>query len=365
MTEADPEKTRDSGSIPEKNAGATGSVAASGPEDLPTLSLSPGPASASSSEPLPGRTPAGTTLAGRYVLGEKLGEGGMGTVYRAEQIHPVRRSVAVKLVRPGMDSEQVITRFTAERQALAMMDHPNIAKVLDAGTGPLGQPFFVMELVDGVPLTSYCDARRLSVRNRLELFVTICEAVQHAHQKGGIHRDLKPSNILVAELDGRAMPKVIDFGLAKALEAGTLSDVSVESVFGSIAGTPLYMAPEQTDPGGKGVDTRTDIYALGVVFHELLTGSTPLTREEIRRAAEPVVSRRKVRPPAQGLGGGGEPRGGLPGGGRRWDFLAGERRALRTPQGRADRRVHGGHASGRGAGCRQRARHEAAAGHDE
>jgi eukaryotic-like serine/threonine-protein kinase len=224
-------------------------------------------------------------LAGRYRLGKRLGEGGMGTVYRAEQVSPVKRPVAVKLVKLGMDSSQVIARFEAERQALAMMDHPNIARVLDAGTTAAGRPFFVMELVEGVPLTAYCDDRRLTVRGRLGLFVAVCQAVQHAHQKGVIHRDLKPSNILVTEVDGRPVPKVIDFGLAKALRSGSLADLSVDTGFGSMLGTPMYMAPEQADLGAADVDTRADVYALGVVLYELMTGSTPLTRETIQRAA--------------------------------------------------------------------------------
>ena len=231
-------------------------------------------------------------LAGRYALGEVLGEGGMGTVYRAQQVHPVKRSVAVKLIKSGMDSARVVARFEAERQALALMDHPHIAKVFDAGTTDRGQPFFVMELVNGVPLTAYCDENRLTVRQRLDLFVHVCQAVQHAHQKGIMHRDIKPSNILVVEVDGKPMPKVIDFGLAKALLAGAIPDASLETAFGSVLGTPLYMAPEQADTGTVDVDTRADIYSLGVILYELLVGSTPVTRDTLKNAAIGEMLRR-------------------------------------------------------------------------
>ena len=183
-------------------------------------------------------------LAGRYKLLEPIGEGGMGTVWMAEQTEPVRRLVAVKLIKPGMDSRQVLARFEAERQALALMDHPNIAKVLDAGATPDGRPFFVMELVKGVPITEYCDEHRLTPRQRLELFVPVCQAVQHAHQKGIIHRDLKPSNVLVAQYDGRPVPKVIDFGVAKAT-GQQLTEQTLHTGFGAVVGTPEYMSPEQ------------------------------------------------------------------------------------------------------------------------
>jgi hypothetical protein len=231
------------------------------------------------------REPAGTVLADRYVLGPAIGEGGMGTVYRAEQVRPVRRPVAVKLIRPGMDSRTVLLRFEAERQALAVMDHPNIAKVLDAGTTPDGRPFFAMELVNGTPLTDYCDARRLPVAGRLELFRRVCEAVQHAHQKGVIHRDLKPGNILVEEHPGGPVPKVIDFGLAKAVGGTLLTDATLVTAPGGVAGTPLYMAPEQAGPDARDIDTRADVYALGAILYELLTGSTPIQRDTLRRAA--------------------------------------------------------------------------------
>jgi tetratricopeptide (TPR) repeat protein len=211
---------------------------------------------------------------GRYRIVAPIGEGGMGTVYRAEQTHPIRRTVALKLIKPGMDSRQVIARFEAERQALAMMDHVNIARVLDAGATEAGRPYFVMELVEGVRITSYCDDKGLGVRQRLELFVQVCQAVQHAHQKGIIHRDIKPSNVLVAELDGRPVPKVIDFGVAKATQ-GRLTEQTLTTRLPQWLGTPQYMSPEQAD-GTADVDTRADVYGLGVLLYELLTGLTPL-----------------------------------------------------------------------------------------
>ncbi len=200
----------------------------------------------------------GTMMAGRYKLIEPIGEGGMGSVWLAEQKEPVRRKVAVKLVKAGMDSKQVLSRFEAERQALAMMDHPNIAKVFDGGMTELGRPFFVMEFVKGVPLTEYCNQARLSLKDRLNLFVPVCQAVQHAHQKGIIHRDLKPSNILICLYDGNPVPKVIDFGLAKAMHQ-SLTDYSLHTAIGMMVGTPLYMSPEQAEHNNLDVDTRTDI----------------------------------------------------------------------------------------------------------
>ena len=223
-------------------------------------------------------------VVGRYKLVEPLGEGGMGSVFMAQQSEPVRRLVAVKLIRPGMDSRQILARFEAERQALALMDHPNIAKVLDAGTTATGQPYFAMELVKGTPITQYADDHRLSIRERLELFVPVCRAVQHAHQKGIIHRDIKPSNVLVARYDAQPVPKVIDFGVAKAI-GQPLTDRTLVTNFGAVVGTPEYMAPEQAEVNQADVDTRCDVYALGVLLYQLLTGTTPLTRERMGQAA--------------------------------------------------------------------------------
>jgi serine/threonine protein kinase len=236
-------------------------------------------------------------IAGRYALLDELGEGGMGTVYLAEQTAPVRRQVALKLIKVGMDSRAVLARFEAERQALALMDHPNIARVYDGGTTQAGQPFFVMELVRGVPITDYCDQQRLPVRARLELFVSVCQAVQHAHQKGIIHRDLKPSNVMVTEVDGRPTPKVIDFGVAKAMQF-KLTDQSLGDT-GAIVGTPTYMSPEQADPSSMDIDTRTDVYALGVILYELLAGSPPIDAKQFKRGAILEILRmvREVEPP--------------------------------------------------------------------
>jgi serine/threonine protein kinase/Flp pilus assembly protein TadD len=215
---------------------------------------------------------------GPYQLLQPLGEGGMGTVFLAEQTWPVRRQVALKVIKPGMDSRQVLARFEAERQALALMDHPNVAKVHDAGATPAGRPYFVMELVQGVPITRFCDDNQLTIRQRLELFVPVCQAVQHAHQKGVIHRDLKPSNVLVASYDGKPMPKIIDFGVAKAT-GPKLTEETLVTACGSIVGTPAYMSPEQAGPNPHDIDTRSDVFALGVLLYELLTGTTPLRGE--------------------------------------------------------------------------------------
>jgi serine/threonine protein kinase/tetratricopeptide (TPR) repeat protein len=223
------------------------------------------------------------TVIGPYKLLEQIGEGGMGTVWMAQQQQPVKRVVAVKLIKAGMDSKQVIARFEAERQALALMDHANIARVLDAGTTSAGRPYFVMDLVKGVPITKYCDEHRLTPKQRLELFIPVCQAVQHAHQKGIIHRDLKPSNVLVALYDGKPVPKVIDFGVAKA--AGqTLTDKTLVTGFGAIVGTLEYMSPEQAEINQLDIDTRSDIYSLGVLLYELLAGSPPFSRKELEKA---------------------------------------------------------------------------------
>ena len=274
------------------------------PFGLPTAELGGSTLPDGSTGPAAGAT--GTTLADRYLVGEEIGRGGMGTVYRAEQLRPVRREVAVKLINPGMDSRSVLARFEAERQALAVMDHPHIARVLDAGATPEGRPFFVMELVRGVPLTDYCDAHHLAIAGRLELFRQACGAVQHAHQKGVIHRDLKPGNILVEEHDGVPNPKVIDFGLAKAVGGAALTEQTLFTAPGSVAGTPLYMAPEQAGPDAGDVDTRADVYALGAILYELLTGSPPINRETLRRAALHEILRviREVepQPPSSRLG---------------------------------------------------------------
>jgi serine/threonine protein kinase/tetratricopeptide (TPR) repeat protein len=220
---------------------------------------------------------------GPYKILESIGEGGMGVVYLAEQSAPLRRRVALKVIKLGMDTKEVVARFEAERQALALMDHPGIARVFDGGATPEGRPYFVMEHVPGIPITDYCDRRKLSMRERLELFTQVCEAVQHAHQKGIIHRDLKPSNILVGEVDGRPVPKVIDFGVAKAV-ARPLTEATVYTAQGQLIGTPEYMSPEQAEATGLDVDTRTDVYSLGVILYQLLAGSLPFDSTQLRKA---------------------------------------------------------------------------------
>ncbi len=235
---------------------------------------------------------------GRYKLLEEIGEGAFGRVFMAEQTDPVQRKVALKIIKAGMDTREVIARFEAERQALALMDHPNIAKVLDAGATETGRPYFVMELVRGVPITAYCEQQQLSTTDRLQLFMKVCNAVQHAHQKGIIHRDLKPTNILVTLIDGEAVPKVIDFGIAKAL-GQKLTEKTLFTAFHQMIGTPAYMSPEQAALSGVDVDTRSDIYSLGVLLYELLTGVTPFDQETLRKAALDEIRRfiRETEPP--------------------------------------------------------------------
>jgi serine/threonine protein kinase len=256
------------------------------------------------------------TVIGPYKLLEQIGEGGFGVVFMAEQQQPVRRKVALKVLKPGMDTRQVVARFEAERQALALMDHPHIAHVFDGGQTPSGRPYFVMELVKGVPITAFCDQNRLGVRDRLALFADVCQAVQHAHQKGIIHRDLKPSNVLVTVHDTTPVVKVIDFGVAKAL-GQELTDKTLFTGFAQMIGTPMYMSPEQAGQSGLDVDTRSDIYSLGVLLYELLTGSS--TRRPGRRtprtpppsgpaATRPRASCRRAWPACPPTGGGPTPR---------------------------------------------------------
>jgi eukaryotic-like serine/threonine-protein kinase len=242
------------------------------------------------------------SVIGRYKLLQRIGEGGFGVVYMAEQLEPVRRKVALKIIKLGMDTRQVVARFESERQALALMDHPHIARVFDAGATDSGRPYFVMELVRGVAITEYCDRNSLSLRERLELFVSVCLAVQHAHQKGIIHRDLKPSNILVTLHDGKPVPKVIDFGVAKAT-CQRLTDKTVFTEFRQAIGTPQYMSPEQAEMSGLDVDTRCDIYSLGVLLYELMTSTTPLDADWLKSAGyaelQRIIREEEPPPPSQ------------------------------------------------------------------
>ncbi len=247
----------------------------------------------------PATPPMGDLIANKYQLIEVIGEGGMGTVWRAEQVFPIRRPVAIKLIKTGVDSRQVLARFEAERQVLALMDHPNIARILDGGTlDSNGMPYFAMEFVDGIPISRFCDEQQLSIPDRLKLFIPICEALQHAHQKGIIHRDLKPTNILITKIDGNYIPKVIDFGVAKAM-GQSMTDRTLDTLIGAVVGTPLYMSPEQANVECQDIDTRSDVYSLGVVLYELLTGGPPFDRRQLGRAAVMEILRiiREVDPP--------------------------------------------------------------------
>jgi len=238
------------------------------------------------------------TIIGRYKLQEKIGEGGFGDVWMAEQQEPIQRQVALKIIKLGMDTRHVIARFEAERQALALMEHPNIATVLDAGATEVGRPFFVMELVRGVPITEYCDTNRLPTADRLDLFHDVCRAAEHAHEKGVIHRDLKPTNVLVTQIDGRAVPKIIDFGIAKATER-RLTEKTLFTAFRQFVGTPMYMSPEQAEMSGAEIDVRTDVWSLGILLYELLTGTTPFEDRTLDEIAWSEIQRviREVEPP--------------------------------------------------------------------
>ena len=282
---------RQAGPAPSVEALLRANLGASGFMDRPALGVV-----ATMDEPKV-RECAGTVI-GPYKLLEQIGEGGMGVVFMAEQTQPVQRRVALKIIKAGMDTRQVVARFEAERQALALMDHPNIARVLDAGATDTGRPYFVMELVRGVPMTEFCDQKNLSIRERLELFVTVCQAVQHAHQKGIIHRDIKPTNVLVTLHDGRPVIKVIDFGVAKAT-GQKLTDKTLFTGFTQMIGTPLYMSPEQAEMTSQDIDTRSDIFSVGVLLYELLTGSTPFDRERLKSASFDELRRiiREEEPP--------------------------------------------------------------------
>ena len=235
---------------------------------------------------------------GPYRIRQRLGEGGMGEVFEAEQEKPIRRRVALKVIKRGLETRQVLARFEAERQALALMDHPCVAKVFDAGETARGRPYFAMEYVQGVPITEHCDRNRLTTRERLELFIQVCEGIQHAHQKAVIHRDIKPSNVLVTNQDGKAVPKIIDFGVAKAMSQ-PLTEGTLFTELGQLIGTPAYMSPEQAEMTGQGVDTRTDVYSLGAMLYELLVGAAPFDSRQLRRAGLDGIRRiiREVEPP--------------------------------------------------------------------
>lgn len=277
--------TRLTTSLPSGEGGNLEATAAYSALDKPARDADDDPPTRS-----PGTPQAGTRIAGRYVLRQRIGQGGMGEVWLARQTTPVDRSVAIKLIKLGMDSKEVVARFEQERQALAMMDHPLIARVLDGGVTPSGSPFFVMEWVDGLPLNQFCRQANLSLAERLQLFLSICEAVQHAHQKAIVHRDLKPGNILVSTVNGKPTPKVIDFGVAKAM-SGKLTQESLATQFGAVIGTLEYMAPEQAGALQEDVDTRADIYALGVVLYELLTGLRPIAPARLKQATFDEVIR--------------------------------------------------------------------------
>ncbi len=236
------------------------------------------------------RTECPGMVVGPYKLLEQIGEGGFGVVFMAEQTQPVRRKVAVKVLKPGMDTRQVVARFEAERQALALMDHPNIAHILDGGATASGRPYFVMELVRGIPITDFCDQNQLPVGERLELFMSVCQAVQHAHHKGIIHRDLKPTNVLVTMHDSTPVVKVIDFGIAKA-KGQQLTEKTLFTNFAQMIGTPLYMSPEQAQMSGLDIDTRSDVYSLGVLLYELLTGTTPFDKERLQTVGYDEIRR--------------------------------------------------------------------------
>jgi serine/threonine protein kinase len=257
----------------------------------------PAPALVATVDAPPGSEGPGTVI-GSYKLLEQIGEGGFDIVFMAEQTQPLRRKVALKVLKPCIDTRQVVARFEAERQALALMDHPNIAQVFDGGAAASGRPYFVMELVRGVPITAFCDQNHLSVRERLGLVVDVCQAVQHAHQKGVIHRDLKPNNVLVTLHDDRAVVKVIDFGVAKAT-GQQLTDKTLFTNFAQMVGTPLYMSPEQAQLSGLDIDTRSDIYALGVLLYELLTGATPFDKKRLKEVGYDELRRiiREEEPP--------------------------------------------------------------------